>query len=75
MILGIGTDLVDKRRIQRSIERFGDRFLDRIFTDAERAEASTRVSASLYFALSFCGERDVPRQAREEHAPAESVIR
>ena len=45
MILGIGTDLVDERRIQRSIERFGDRFLDRIFTDAERAEASTRGSA------------------------------
>ena len=38
MILGIGTDLVDERRIQRSIERFGDRFLDRIFTDAERAD-------------------------------------
>ena len=48
MILGIGTDLVDERRIQRSIERFGDRFLDRIFTDAERAEASTRVGLTLF---------------------------
>lgn len=42
MILGIGNDLVDIRRIARSIERFGDRFLDRIFTDAERAVAERR---------------------------------
>lgn len=59
MILGIGTDLVDERRIQRSIERFGDRFLDRIFTDAERAEASTRGSASLYFAKRFAAKEAV----------------
>ena len=59
MILGIGTDLVDERRIQRSIERFGDRFLDRIFTDVERAESSTRRSASLYFAKRFAAKEAV----------------
>ena len=59
MILGIGTDLVDERRIQRSIDRFGNRFLDRIFTDAERAEASTRGSASLYFAKRFAAKEAV----------------
>ena len=42
MILGIGNDMIDIRRIERSIERFGDRFLDRIFTDAERARAAGR---------------------------------
>ena len=33
MILGIGTDLAEVDRIRQSIERFGPRFLDRIFTD------------------------------------------
>ena len=40
MILGIGTDIVDERRIGKSVERFGDRFLERIYTDAERDEAA-----------------------------------
>src|SRR5271169_3985490 len=42
MILGIGSDLIDIRRGARVIERHGDRFLDRIFTDAERAKAERR---------------------------------
>ncbi|MGB2411090.1 MAG: holo-ACP synthase, partial [Candidatus Puniceispirillaceae bacterium] len=48
MILGIGTDIVDERRIGKSMERFGDRFLHRIFTEAERSEAARRGQASLY---------------------------
>ncbi len=42
MILGLGNDLCDIRRIERSMERFGDRFLDRVFTEAERAKADRR---------------------------------
>ena len=42
MILGIGTDIVDERRIGKSVDRFGDRFLARIYTDAERDEAARR---------------------------------
>ena len=42
MIIGIGSDLVDITRIAKAIERHGDRFLDRIFTEAERAKASHR---------------------------------
>jgi len=42
MILGIGSDLIDIRRVAKVIERHGDRFLDRIFTDAERAKAERR---------------------------------
>ena len=42
MIIGIGSDLVDIRRIARVIERHGERFLSRIFTDEERAKAMTR---------------------------------
>ncbi|WP_114391513.1 holo-ACP synthase [Oleisolibacter albus] len=39
MILGIGSDLVDIRRVQRSLDRFGERFITRVFTPAERARA------------------------------------
>jgi holo-[acyl-carrier protein] synthase len=42
MIIGIGSDLIDIRRVEKVIERHGDRFLDRVFTDAERARAGRR---------------------------------
>ena len=42
MIIGIGSDLIDIRRVAKVIERHGDRFLDRVFTDAERARANRR---------------------------------
>ena len=42
MIIGIGSDILDIRRIERTIERHGDRFLEPIFTTAERAKAEKR---------------------------------
>jgi len=45
MIIGIGSDLIDIRRVAKVIERHGDRFLDRIFTDAERARAASRAKS------------------------------
>ncbi len=42
MIIGIGSDLIDITRVEKVIERHGERFLDRIFTDAERARAERR---------------------------------
>ena len=42
MIVGIGSDLCNIERIQDSLERWGDKFLDRVFTDVERAKAATR---------------------------------
>lgn len=51
MIIGIGSDMVDIRRIERTIERHGERFLDRIFTPIERAKAdrrSERIRAATY---------------------------
>lgn len=44
MIIGIGSDLIDITRIAKVIERHGERFLDRIFTDAERAKAMRRAN-------------------------------
>ena len=45
MILGIGADLCDIRRIERVLERHGERFLERVFTAAERARAARRTAA------------------------------
>lgn len=42
MILGIGSDLIDIRRIERVLDRHGERFLARIFTPVERARAERR---------------------------------
>ena len=40
MIIGIGSDLIDIRRIEKSIERHGDRFIERIFTEIEQAASN-----------------------------------
>ncbi len=42
VVLGLGSDLCNITRIENSIARFGDRFLDRLFTDIERAKADRR---------------------------------
>jgi holo-[acyl-carrier protein] synthase len=42
MILGVGTDLANIERIEATLHRFGDRFLNRVFTDAEQAKANGR---------------------------------
>ncbi|SDB16941.1 holo-ACP synthase [Belnapia rosea] len=42
MILGLGNDVVDIRRIEQTIARHGDRFLERVFTEVERAKAERR---------------------------------
>jgi holo-[acyl-carrier protein] synthase len=42
VIIGVGSDLVDIRRVEKTIARFGDRFLARCFTDIERAKAARR---------------------------------
>jgi holo-[acyl-carrier protein] synthase len=42
MIIGLGSDLCNIERIQNSLDRFGERFLARVFTDVERAKAEKR---------------------------------
>lgn len=56
MILGIGNDLCDVRRIERSIERFGDRFLGRVFTDAERERAAAQAAPAGTLAKRFAAK-------------------
>lgn len=42
MILGIGSDIIDIRRVEKTLERFGERFIARLYTDTERARAERR---------------------------------
>ena len=56
MILGIGSDICDARRIAKVIERHGDRFIDRIFTPAERAKAERRRNRVETYAKRFAAK-------------------
>ena len=56
MILGIGSDIIDIRRIEQTIARHGDRFLDRIFTEVERAKAERRKNRIDTYAKRFAAK-------------------
>lgn len=56
MILGIGSDLIDIRRIEQTIERHGDRFIARIFTEIERAKAERRANRIDTYAKRFAAK-------------------
>ena len=56
MIIGIGNDLIDIRRIEATLLRFGDRFLDRVFTDVERAKSDRRRQRAASYAKRFAAK-------------------
>src|SRR5437868_10311248 len=56
MILGIGSDIIDVRRVEKVIERHGERFLSRIFTDVERAKAERRAKSVDTYAKRFAAK-------------------
>jgi holo-[acyl-carrier protein] synthase len=56
MILGIGSDLCDIRRIERSLQRFGTRFTHRIFTAGERARSERRAASAASYARRFAAK-------------------
>jgi holo-[acyl-carrier protein] synthase len=56
MIIGIGSDIADARRIAKVIERHGDRFLDRVFTPVERALADRRRNRVETYAKRFAAK-------------------
>jgi holo-[acyl-carrier protein] synthase len=56
MIIGIGSDLCDARRIERAIDRYGERFLARIFTETERARANSRANRVETYAKRFAAK-------------------
>tara|TARA_B100000424_G_C22718416_1_gene390398 strand:- start:20 stop:430 length:411 start_codon:yes stop_codon:yes gene_type:complete len=56
MIIGIGTDLCDIRRIERTLDRFGDRFVQRLFAEGEQRKAFRRQNPASSFAQSFAAK-------------------
>lgn len=56
MILGLGSDLSDIRRIQNSLERFGDRFKERVFTELERTRSDRKADAAASYAKRFAAK-------------------
>lgn len=56
MILGIGSDLIDIRRVEQSIARYGDRFIQRIFTPVEQRKAVGRANAVPTYAKRFAAK-------------------
>ena len=56
MIIGLGNDIIDIRRIERSLERFGERFVRRIFTDIEVAKSERRVNRGASYAKRFAAK-------------------
>jgi len=56
VILGIGSDLSDIRRIEHSLQRFGDRFRQRVFTEIERGRSDRKVDAAASYAKRFAAK-------------------
>ncbi|MGI9371128.1 MAG: holo-ACP synthase [Hyphomicrobiales bacterium] len=56
MIIGVGNDMIDIRRIEASIERFGDRFINRIFTQVEQTKSDRRKQRAASYAKRFAAK-------------------
>ena len=56
MILGLGNDIIDIRRIEKALDRFGERFLARVFTATERAKSDARVGRAASYAKRFAAK-------------------
>lgn len=56
MIVGIGSDLCDIRRIEETLERFGQRFIDRCFTSVEQEKSDRRASRAASYAKRFAAK-------------------
>jgi len=56
VILGIGNDIIDIRRIEKTLERYGERFIQRIFTDLERQKSDGRAQRAASYAKRFAAK-------------------
>ena len=61
MIIGIGTDICDIRRIEQSIEKFGDKFLNKTFTLAEQAYCDSKARPAMCYAKRFAAKEAVAK--------------
>jgi holo-[acyl-carrier protein] synthase len=56
ILIGLGSDLIDIRRIEKTLVRFGDRFLDRVFTPVERAKSDRRAQRAASYAKRYAAK-------------------
>lgn len=56
MIIGIGSDLIDIRRVEKTLERFGDRFTKRCFTEVERVKSDRRLLRAASYAKRYAAK-------------------
>jgi holo-[acyl-carrier protein] synthase len=56
VIIGIGNDIIDIRRIEKTIERFGDKFIQRIFTPIEQAKSDHRANRAASYAKRYAAK-------------------
>lgn len=56
MIIGIGSDLIDIRRVEKSLERYGERFVQRIYTEVEQARSESRRARAASYAKRFAAK-------------------
>ena len=56
MIISLGSDLIDIRRIEKTMERHGDRFIQRIYTDIEQAKSDKRMQRAASYAKRFAAK-------------------
>lgn len=56
MILGIGSDMIDIRRVEKTLERYGERFTQRVFTEIERTKSDRRQARAASYAKRFAAK-------------------
>jgi holo-[acyl-carrier protein] synthase len=56
VIIGLGSDLIDIRRVDKTLERYGERFLNRVFTDIERKKSDRRAARAASYAKRFAAK-------------------
>jgi holo-[acyl-carrier protein] synthase len=56
MILGLGSDLIDIRRIEKTLGRYGDKFIERVFTETERAKSERRRNRAASYAKRYAAK-------------------
>ena len=61
MVIGIGIDIIEISRIKKSIDRFGDRFLDKIYTPREKTYCETKANKFQHYAARFSAKEAVAK--------------
>ena len=56
MIIGLGSDLIDIRRVEKTLERHGDRFINRLYTEIEQAKSDRRANRAASYAKRFAAK-------------------